>query len=176
VTDTLRASNAPKHESAAPTEFPTLLTGRLRSVAPKLVIGIGNPSRGDDALGPELLERLRARNPSDVDLVEDFQLQPEHVLDLVGREEVIVVDADASGVAPFRFSPVIPDADRGVSTHALSPGALLDVYRQVVAAPMPPTWLLAIRGYSFELGAPLGDQARANLDAAVALLAGRFVA
>jgi len=145
-------------------------------LAPRLVLAIGNPSRGDDALGPELLERLRVLRLSDVELIEDFQLQPEHALDLVGRDEVIVVDADASGGAPFRFSPVSPDADRSVSTHALSPGALLDVYRRVVAAPSPPTWLLAIRGYSFELGAPLSDRARANLDAAAALLAGRFVA
>ncbi len=143
-------------------------------VAPKLVLAIGNPSRGDDALGPMLLERLGALALAEVELLTDFQLQVEHALDLVGREEVTLVDADASGAAPFRFSAVSPRADRSATTHALSPAALLDTYRRVVDAPIPPTWLLAIRGYSFELGAPLSAQAATNLEAAVAMLAARL--
>jgi hydrogenase maturation protease len=129
------------------------------SVAPKLVIAIGNPSRGDDALGPMLLDRLAALALPDVELITDFQLQVEHALDLVGRDEVTLVDADAAGTAPFRYTMVSPSADRSVSTHALSPAALLDTYRRVVDAAIPPTWLLAIRGYAFELGAPLSPAA-----------------
>jgi hydrogenase maturation protease len=143
-------------------------------VAPKLVIAIGNPSRGDDALGPMLLDRLAALALADVELITDFQLQVEHALDLVGRDEVTLVDADAAGTAPFRHTMVTPSADRGVSTHALSPAALLDTYRRVVDAAIPPTWLLAIRGYAFELGAPLSPGATENLEAAVAMLAARL--
>ena len=147
----------------------------LPGIAPKLVLAIGNPSRGDDALGPLLLERLGALALADVELITDFQLQVEHALDLVGREDVTLVDADATGAVPFRFSAVSPGADRSTTTHTLSPAALLDTYRRVVDAPIPPTWLLAIRGYSFELGAPLSPAAAANLDAAVAMLARRLV-
>ena len=58
-----------------------------------VIFAVGNPSRGDDALGPELLARLAdwlaKQNPAvDVELVEDFQLQIEHALDVhrdVGR-------------------------------------------------------------------------------------------
>ena len=66
-------------------------------VAPTLVFGIGNPSRGDDAIGPLMIERLEreqsAGRLSGVDLLTDFQLQPEHALDLRGRARVLFVDA-----------------------------------------------------------------------------------
>ena len=48
-----------------------------------LVFAWGNPSRGDDALGPALVERLEAARPAhpewgELALLTDFQLQPEH--------------------------------------------------------------------------------------------------
>jgi Ni,Fe-hydrogenase maturation factor len=100
-------------------------------MAPILIFGYGNPSRGDDALGPELIQRLEHRqrdlcrrelaairagggatsapvamtdcphhaDPEKsllerLDFLTDFQLQPEHALDLAGRARVILVDAD----------------------------------------------------------------------------------
>lgn len=151
-----------------------LNAGQGGAVAPLLVIGIGNPSRGDDAIGPLAIERLEAMDLPGVELLTDFQLQVEHALDLVGRDEVTLVDADAAGTPPFRYTMVSPSADRSITTHALSPAALLDTYRRVVDAAIPPTWLLAIRGYAFELGAPLSPAATTNLEAAVAMLANRL--
>jgi hydrogenase maturation protease len=135
--------------------------------APRLVIGIGNPSRGDDALGPRAIERLEALALPGVELLTDFQLQVEHALDLAGREEVVFIDATVAGEAPFSLEPVEPAADRSSTTHALSPGALLDVYRRVVDAPLPDARVLAIRGYSFELGDPPSSGAGRNLDLAL---------
>ena len=70
--------------------------------APLLVLAVGNPSRGDDALGPLLLERLQADGwdaGGQVELLCDFQLQVEHTLDLQGRSAVLLVDAARPGVA-----------------------------------------------------------------------------
>ncbi|MDP2785684.1 MAG: Ni/Fe hydrogenase, partial [Sulfurimicrobium sp.] len=64
--------------------------------APLLVFGYGNPSRGDDALGPLLLEQLAALNLPHVELLTDFQLQVEHAVDLQGRERVLFIDASVS--------------------------------------------------------------------------------
>ena len=52
------------------------------SQAPLLVFGYGNPSRGDDALGPALVDWLRRqrRGGAEVELLTDFQLQIEHAL------------------------------------------------------------------------------------------------
>lgn len=74
--------------------------------APLLVLGWGNPSRGDDALGPMLVDALvayagRALPAGTVDCLSDYQLQIEHALDLVGRERVLFVDA-ARGLVIWR--------------------------------------------------------------------------
>lgn len=137
--------------------------------APLLLLAVGNPSRGDDALGPRLLEHLQAKRLAHVELLTDFQLQVEHVLDLVGRQAVVFVDAAASGPAPYAFYRVGPHRDASHSSHALSPQALLDVYSRLYGAP-PAAHVLAIRGYDFSLGAELSARARDNLVAAEARL------
>lgn len=143
------------------------------SIAPRLVIGIGNPSRGDDALGPLLVERIEAMELPGVECLTDFQLQVEHALDLQGRAAVVFVDASVAAPAPFAYAAVAPDAGGfAYTTHALSPGALLATYRDVVGAP-PPAFVLAIRGEAFELGAPLSAAAQAHLARALAFFAAR---
>jgi hydrogenase maturation protease len=137
---------------------------------PILVIGIGNPSRGDDSIGPLAIERLEALGLPGVDLLTDFQLQVEHALDLVGRSEVVFVDATVAGEGPFSIEPVTPAADQSATTHALAPAAVLHVYRQCTAAPLPAARVLAVRGFEFELGAPLSEAAAANLDGALEAL------
>jgi hydrogenase maturation protease len=136
-------------------------------VKPILVIGIGNPSRGDDALGPLLVERLQALDLPDVELLTDFQLQVEYVLDLQGRDTVIFVDAAASGPAPYTFSATGPAEDSSYSSHALSPQALLAAYVRHYAAPPPSAFLLAVRGDDFELGQALSPDGAKNLEAAL---------
>lgn len=132
-----------------------------------LVFAYGNPSRGDDALGPQLIERLEARRRSGglpgVELLTDFQLQVEHALDLVGKARVIFADAGVTTPEPFDFAPLGPAQDASYTTHAMSPQAVLRVFEQIMCRPPPPAWLLAIRGYSFELGSPLSPAAAANL-------------
>jgi hydrogenase maturation protease len=145
----------------------------LLNPAHTLIIGIGNPSRGDDALGPLLIERLEALQLSDtlpdVELLTDFQLQVEFALDLQHRQRVIFVDASLNATAPFEFSPVTAAEDNSYSSHALSPGAVLHAYRKLYGEP-PPAFVLAIRGEAFELGEGLSQAAATHLDSALAWL------
>jgi hydrogenase maturation protease len=149
-----------------------------RALSRVLVLACGNPSRGDDALGPLLIERLAAL-PEPVpgvtlELLTDFQLQIEHALDLVGRDLAVFVDAALTGPEPFDFTPVVADSGASFTTHAMSPGAVLRVFGQIAGVEPPDCWLLAIRGYRFELGEGLSARAQANLDAALAFLVGRL--
>ncbi len=146
----------------------------MAAVAPFLVIGIGNPSRGDDALGPLLVERIEAMELPGVECLTDFQLQVEYALDLVGREEVVFVDATVAGDAPFTFAPAVPVRDASATTHALTPAAVLETYVRVTGLPLPATHVFAIRGYAFELGEGLSSGAVANLEAAARLLGQRL--
>jgi hypothetical protein len=47
---------------------------------------------------------------------------------------------------------------------------VLDAYRRIIDGDPPPARILAIRGYEFELGAPLSPAAAENLQAAVGAL------
>lgn len=142
--------------------------------APLVVFAVGNPSRGDDALGPLLAERLgawlaTAGLSAEVEVIEDFQLQIEHALDLDGRALALFVDAGAATPAPYTFGRAAATGEPAPSTHALAPGALLAVYARTCGTP-PPAWVLCVRGESFALGEPLSPAAQAHADAALALL------
>ena len=91
----------------------------------------------------------------------------EHALDLKGRQRVLFVDASADAAAPFTVERIKPARDASFTTHAVSPQAILQVFREVEAEPPPPCWLLAIRGDAWELGTAPGDSARQNLKEAV---------
>ena len=136
--------------------------------APVLVFGWGNPSRGDDALGPLFVERVEALDLPGVECLTDFQLQVEHALDLHGRRLVLFVDASVDAAAPFEVSQVVPARDESFTSHAMSPRSVLQVYCDLEDEEPPPAWLLAIRGERFELGEPLSPVAADGLEAAVA--------
>lgn len=145
--------------------------------APTLIFGYGNPSRGDDAVGPLLVGRLQALQQAGdlpgVDLLTDFQLQIEHVLDLRGRERVVFVDAAPDTPGPFSWERVFAIAEPAWTTHSLSPGGLAGVFRGLYGPP-PGLYLLAIHGACFELGAGLSSTAQSHLDAAVGYLLARL--
>jgi hydrogenase maturation protease len=136
--------------------------------APILIFGWGNPSRGDDALGPLFVERIEALGLPGVDCLTDFQLQVEHALDLVGRERVLFVDASVAATPPFTVTPLEPARDASFTTHAMTPQSVLQVYRDVEGEPPPPCFQLAIRVDSCELGAAPSATALQRLDAALA--------
>ena len=137
-----------------------------------LVIAVGNRSRGDDAIGPLLLDRLAAwlaegDRGGDFELIEDFQLQIEHALDLAGRRLVLFIDAGTGTAAPFAFDAVAAAVPApGHSTHALVPSAVLGVFRQIQGQDPPPSFVLCVRGDAFELGADLSVAAQGHVDAA----------
>lgn len=135
-----------------------------------LLLGYGNPGRGDDALGPNLVARIALLTFNHVACQNDMQLQIEHVTDLVECDQVLFIDADVSCAEPFVFSKIIAKKDNSYSTHAMTPATLLHVYQEVYGHAAPLAFLLRIRGYHFDLGSVLSARAHANLDAAAELV------
>jgi len=135
--------------------------------APLLIFGWGNPSRGDDAVGPLLVERIDALNFPGVECLTDFQLQVEHALDLKERQRVLFIDVSVEAASPFTVTPIGPAKDVSFTSHAMSPQAILHAFVQLEGCPPPPSWMLAIRGESFELGEPLSAAAELHLQAAL---------
>jgi hydrogenase maturation protease len=140
-------------------------------VKPILFFAYGNLSRGDDALGPLLLEFVEQHcDLAQVELLTDFQLQIEHALDLQYRELVLFADATVASTSAFSFTQLAPAQDKSYTTHAMSPAAVMSVYEEITKHSPPPCFLLGIKGESFELGAGLSASANDSLQ-----LARRFV-
>lgn len=132
-----------------------------------LLFGYGNLSRGDDALGPLLLEYIENKvNLEDIEILTDFQLQIEHALDLENRALVLFVDASVSCNGAFDLTELAPARDNSYTTHAMSPAAVLDVYQEIKKQLPPPCFLLSIKGESFELGEGLSANAKDHLELA----------
>lgn len=140
-------------------------------IKPLLVVAWGNRSRGDDAVGPLFLDALgRALGDARalrVELLEEHQLHPEVALDLVDRTRVLLVDADPQAAGPFSVAPVAAAPDASLSSHALSPPALLSVYHQLYGRSPPPVTQLGLRAETFGLGLPLSPAAAQALPDAV---------
>jgi hydrogenase maturation protease len=135
--------------------------------APLLVFGWGNPGRGDDAIGPLFIEQLKAQAGDEiagqVEFLHEYQLQIEHALDLVGRTAVLFVDASLDCGTPFQVTALRAARDISFTSHALTPQAVMEVYRDLHKTEPPPCSLLAIRGMRFGLGEPPEPMALSNL-------------
>ena len=137
--------------------------------APILIFAIGNESRGDDALAPLLLRKLDAwlqaeGRTEDFELIEDFQLQVEHAMDMAGRRLVLFIDAGMDTPEPYAFYRARLSDSSTPYSHALAPEAVLAVYPQIYQKDPPPAFILCIRGEQFELGLPLSPAAESRLD------------
>jgi hydrogenase maturation protease len=92
---------------------------------PILVIGLGNPLRGDDGVGVRVVEALRTCSLSpDVEVV-DGGTQGLGIVPLMeGRERLILIDAANMGTAPGQFVRFGPGHvnllgnDRQLSVHS----------------------------------------------------------
>jgi hydrogenase maturation protease len=135
-----------------------------------VVFGWGNDARGDDGLGPLLLQRVARAAWPQVLAIEDFQLQIEHALDLDGADLALFLDAGKDTPAPFTFAEIAPALVTTPTTHALAPEAVLDVYARALGRSPPPAFMLCIRGERFELGEALSREAGERLEAAWAFV------
>jgi hydrogenase maturation protease len=135
----------------------------------KLVIfAWGNPSRGDDAVGPWFAGQLRKQ--AGVTVIEDFQLQVEHLLDCQDGELLLFIDAGVHTHNPVNFSRVIVEKAIGFTSHALTPAQLLGQYARVFGTAPPPAFQLVVAGEDFALGQAMSRTTRQNCHLAMQLL------
>lgn len=136
-----------------------------------LVVGVGNRSRGDDGVGPEVAARVAA-----LDLPGVTVLVCEEPLALVeqvsGYDEVVVVDAVQSGgdVGRVRVWLVgagpLPRPGHTIGSHGLGVGDAVELARALGRLPDRLT-LVGVEADTFLLGAPLSAEVRDHLDDAV---------
>lgn len=135
-----------------------------------LVIGYGNPLRGDDGVGPAVVERLQDTLDDPALLfVQAFQLTPEMAVDIAQMQRVIFIDASVA-LAPGRVGIARVEPGTGRSNalgHHLDPAELLALCK-VLGTTVPEGWTVAVGVASMEVGT--------GLSPAVASAAGRLAA
>ena len=124
-----------------------------------VVLAAGNDARGDDALGPRLLDYVDALALPSVRTVFDFQFQIEHALELDDAELALFIDAHAMQRVPLRLRRVVADVSPFTTSHALSPAQVLAVHGRVGRHACPPAFVLSVAGTCLELGAGLSATA-----------------
>lgn len=136
-----------------------------------LVIGYGNPLRGDDAFGWAVAGHLAATAPTLVDVLTAHQLLPEHAEAVSAADRVIFVDAACRGKpGTWTVTAVSPTGAEPSLAHALDAPALLacahDAYRA-----RPPAFLYSAPGASFACAESLTPEVKAVVPAVVAAIA-----
>ena len=122
-----------------------------------LVIGVGNPDRGDDGAGPRVAALLRAQGMRAIDHAGDgltlIELWKDHC-------RVLIVDAMTTGAGPGtvkRFDAVAEPLPRdafAVSSHAFGLAEGVEMARRLGRLPAEVT-VFGIEGASYSLGAGL---------------------
>lgn len=132
-----------------------------------LVIGVGNPLRGDDGVGPAVVARLAA-GEADLDLRAMHQLTPEVALELGLRRRVIFVDASLD-LAPgeWALDRVEPAEPIRLESHRLTPASLLALTPLLAPAdaPLPECWLCSVGPRSLAFGTELSPEVHERLPA-----------
>jgi hydrogenase maturation protease len=124
------------------------------------VIGIGNPLRGDDAIGLLVARRVRELADAQVEVME-LEGEPARLIDAwQGAGLAVIVDAVKSQAAAGTVMRIDATADplppllSASSTHALGLGDAIEIARALNRLP-PRLIVYAIEGTRFEAGSEI---------------------
>ena len=136
-------------------------------MARALIIGYGNPLRGDDSLGWEIAKRLATSIQNEpVEVLALNQLTPELSEPISEVELVVFIDASHAGkLGSWTCETVEPNATSSPTLgHHLTPMSLL-AYTQNIFKASPRALLVSIAGESFDYRQELTPSAAAALPA-----------
>ncbi|CAN5600923.1 hydrogenase maturation protease [soil metagenome] len=134
-----------------------------------LIYGIGNVGRQDDGLGWAFVDRLEAAGYlRHAELQRTYQLNLEDADLINGFARVLFVDATKDpAITSFALTRPAPKFDMSFTSHAISVPAIVATAGQCFDR-VPDIYLLAIRGYEWELQMGLTASAETNLRQAIA--------
>lgn len=147
----------------------------MKSMIHTLIIGYGNPLRGDDGLGWVATELLADMiDPARVEIITCHQLTPDLAAPISRAQQVIFIDAAVEGTpGEVQVRPLTapPTADDGTFTHHLDTAGLLELttslYQQT-----PVAHLVTVCGYDFSFREGLSDEMQASLDGVILAVMG----
>lgn len=137
-----------------------------------LVVGIGNPIRQDDGIGPYCAAQMQNDCKWENNKLVDYMVV--HQLDVVygeifaGYELILFFDADAlEGSEAFRLEKIRPQPrHHPFTSHIGSVPDILSLAAEIYGA-VPQAFLVAVRGLTFGVGEGLSPVAMSNAEKAV---------
>jgi hydrogenase maturation protease len=147
----------------------------MRSIADEsrvLVIGIGNPLRGDDGFGWAVIDHLSQTAQSDtVTLCAVHQLTPELAESLCNASLAIFVDASVEGTpGDLRSYPITPSETlSSVGSHHYDPSELLTLTKTFYDY-CPPAIAIAATAIDFPLSETLSPTLAAQVPVACEMI------
>ncbi|HSO65551.1 MAG TPA: hydrogenase maturation protease [Ornithinibacter sp.] len=158
------------------------MTASSTAPQPTLVVGLGSPDRGDDAVGGHVARAVAALADPRVVVLEHED--PTDLIELwTGRDRVVVVDATCSGGPPGTLRVLETGADRAPlpeaawartgrgGTHAFGLAAAVELARVLRRLPARVS-VVGVEAASFEPGAPLSPAVASAVPDAVAAVIG----
>lgn len=139
-------------------------------MARTLIIGYGNPLRGDDGVGWHVAQQLVAAPWDDeIHIITCHQLTPELAEPLSQAKRVVFIDAEVQaspGTFTCRWIVATPDLP-GTFSHHLTPAALL-AWAKCFYGTAPEAVVVCMAGASFGCSEVLSPAVQAALPACVA--------
>ena len=138
------------------------LAERERPPGRLLIIGYGNPLRGDDGIGWRISDQLARRAGDWTKVVAAHQLTPELAEPISEADLVIFIDACYDGQpGSWTCESIRPDSKSSDSfTHQATPAKLLS-FTKTLFGPGPEALLISVTGGSFDCGDELSPSAAA---------------
>lgn len=121
-----------------------------------VIVGVGNPDRGDDAVGWRVVELLEGSVESCVSAGEPAAL----VEAFRDHDRVVIVDASLTGATPGTIAVGQPGAGASpgaTSSHGLGVEAAIELGRALDVLPAELT-IVAVEGRCFDHGSPLSPE------------------
>lgn len=156
-------------------------------MARTLVIGFGNPDRGDDGVAFHIVNRLRqglGLRPleegdaclgalgGEMDAVFVRQLLPEHAVEASGYDRLVLVDAHVEAEhRDIVCARLKPEQRPSAVGHILPPSTFLWLVRNLSGRPID-AYAVSVRGRSFEMAGGLSRATAALIPAATETVKG----
>jgi hydrogenase maturation protease len=138
-----------------------------------LVLGLGNPLRGDDGIGPRVIEALNRRGlPEGVSALDAGTGGLDLLQVLEGWERAVIIDAADVGREPGQFARFTPDEARFIKaddTSSFHNAGLAEVLAlaEAVGQPLPELTIFGVQPAKIGWGEGLSPAVEAAMPALV---------
>jgi hydrogenase maturation protease len=101
----------------------------------RLIVGCGNPIRGEDAFGLDVIAVLQSKTLKNTKLLSLRALTPETILEFLDVDEVIFIDACYAQSNHYALACTLKTHGDALSHH-ISPQMLISLTREVYKKPL----------------------------------------